>query len=276
MDIDRQTETPAAAYRGLVPLACATCGELVEAPLHGGWVRCLTCGALGHPDRAGRNLLPVGWDCPTCGGRNDGLTNFCVWCGAGLPSRCLHCEGPVYSAVCHRCGSHQGRLLRLMTVEAQRAEWVPILQSYANPASRSQPKISRPTAAGSSAERRTEERERRRADREARHQAMQTQRRPASGSWGWGLVWIGAGAILLVWQFRAQLSPIISQVRFSPQLRQGVDALQTWWIGLLPSIGSLATDSPQYAIFFASVVFGIAMLPVALYAINRLLHRLFP
>ncbi len=262
MDIYQRTHSLTPTLGNAAVLACAECGAQVEAPPWAGWLRCPECGSLGHADRAGRYLLSVGWDCPACGSRNDGLAHFCLECGAGLPSHCLHCEGPVYTAVCHRCGSHQGRLLRYQIVQAQRAEWAPILRSYASPARRSQPQGEPAPSPG----RRRARQERHRTAREA----------PSRRDGGWGLIWIGAGVLLLMWQLREEVSRLALQAEASPAFQPGIAAVRAWWAGFLPAIGSLPKDSSEYSTFFASVVFGVSLLPVALAVIYRLLQRLFP
>src|SRR5687768_11430523 len=81
-------------------LMCLACAEPFDAPIHKPRLRCPSCSAIGYPDKAGRNMVTVGWECFQCGAWNTGRTNFCMECSAGLTSRCLKCEAPVYTSVC--------------------------------------------------------------------------------------------------------------------------------------------------------------------------------
>ncbi len=144
-------------------------------------MRCPHCGELGSPDRSGLNLLTIDWECPVCGSVNDGTTNFCLNCSAGLASRCLRCEAPVYGAVCLNCGTHQARLHRFQTSEADRESWSPIVIEP-------EPEMeipSSPDYALDPAVRKTRVRKRPRLRLQARHL--------------WGSVWIIAGVIFLFW-----------------------------------------------------------------------------
>ncbi|GAB4467895.1 MAG: hypothetical protein Kow00124_01410 [Anaerolineae bacterium] len=102
-------------------LVCAACGHRLEAA---GWyprLRCPHCGAPGRPDRSGQHLLPLGWECDTCGSHNEGLACFCLSCGSGLASRCSRCGFPVYTAICGKCGTHQAHLRHIQHIQQQRA-----------------------------------------------------------------------------------------------------------------------------------------------------------
>ncbi len=105
----------------MLSLVCAACGHCLQAV---GWyprLRCPHCSAPGRPDRSGQHLLPLSWDCDTCGSHNDGLTCFCLTCGSGLASRCSRCGFPVYTAICGRCGTHQAHLRHVQHIQQQRA-----------------------------------------------------------------------------------------------------------------------------------------------------------
>ena len=104
---------PPKAKKGGLSLHCASCGTTVELALWQPVVRCPHCEKLVYPDRSLRNLLPLGWNCLECGTLNDGLTNFCMFCGAGLATRCLACETPVTGPICLKCGEHQAHLRHL-------------------------------------------------------------------------------------------------------------------------------------------------------------------
>ncbi|MGF1507050.1 MAG: hypothetical protein ACFB51_18240 [Anaerolineae bacterium] len=94
------------------PVMCMSCGQSFSADLWLPWMRCPHCDTIGYPDHAGFHLMPLNWLCQECGHDNDGLTNFCVNCGAGLVSRCTRCESPVYAASCTVCGTLQQPILQ--------------------------------------------------------------------------------------------------------------------------------------------------------------------
>lgn len=110
-------------------LICARCGGGFSMWLWQPRLRCPHCRMLGYPDRAMHNLLPLGWDCPTCGAANAASTNFCVTCGTGLTSRCLRCEKPIYTAICPHCGAHQASMLRYQIAQTRRVLWEPIVRA---------------------------------------------------------------------------------------------------------------------------------------------------
>lgn len=243
---------------GLLQLICVECGARLEAAPRWGWQRCPNCGAVGYADRAGQHLLSISWTCPSCSTRNSGLANFCIACGAGLATRCLRCEAPIYTAICPNCGSHQERLLRLQNVEADRAAWQPILQTFVQ-----QSRL--PVAA---------------------RMQVKPIRQPRTWNWPafrlnkWGVLWIVVGLLLVLWQLRgpleAVLDSIVQNLETSPGFDQNFEMARVWWEGLRPGLQGLSRDSLEYSYFFASVVFGLAVLPVALYLIHRILQRLFP
>lgn len=105
-------------------IRCTNCQHLFSAQQWQPRLRCPNCDVLGYPDRAGLNLLPLGWECETCHAQNSGMHNFCTTCASGLTSRCVQCEAPVYSAACTRCGTHQAHALRINHIEADRSAWV--------------------------------------------------------------------------------------------------------------------------------------------------------
>lgn len=258
-------------------------------------LRCPHCATLGYPDRAGRHLLSLAWECPACGAVNEGLFNFCLQCGAGLPSRCLRCERPVYSAVCLHCGAHQARLLHLQRLEERRLEWVPILREHVEQAhTREEWETSRRHDPSYGV------REWRTIDEQMREAAAQRRQRHAAGRsrraaiWGWvalivGVVWLlGANYREVVAWARAlpaSLDPaawLISlqgwyQAEVEPLARAIWAFFQGWWAALLLTLSQPpATDEPEYAYLFASFMFGLALLPVLLYLLGRLVRRLFP
>jgi hypothetical protein len=255
-------------------LTCAHCGETFDAPP---WprIRCPYCGVLGYPDRAGLNLLPLSWECRVCGTVNDGTTNFCLNCGAGLTSRCLRCEGPVYTVVCERCGAHQDRLLRYMAAEMHRATWVPLIRAHAQE-QRARP-ITHEVPPGAVGERDASDR---REDRPAQEQGTGREKRRVQ--WGW--VWIVAGVGLLAWSNRepiaAALSTTVTGLDISFATGNAfLGQLQAWWwafVSSLGRLGELSRDDPEYAYLFATGIFTLALLPVLFLLLRRLIDRLFP
>src|SRR5574341_16653 len=246
-------------------MTCVECGFRLESPTNWMWLRCPSCGTLGYPDRARQHLLSLDWNCLSCGAHNSGLVNFCTNCGTGLASRCLRCEAPIYTAVCPHCGSHQERLLRLQRVEEQRATWTPILLTQLEESR--QPLA--PDIGGCSLIR-----SERRQLRKFAHQWSNLARIP-----GWGLIWVIVGLLMLAWQFRGglvyEISNISPQIQVS-QLAQLRDSAAAWWSSFLFTLDNLSTDSQEYSYLFASAVFGLAVIPILLYFLHRILRRLFP
>lgn len=267
-DIDIAEQVP-------LSLICVRCGESFEAP---DWPRlhCPHCHVLGYPDRAGTHLLPLGWECPACGSYNDGQTNFCLVCGAGLASRCLRCEAPVYRAICDHCGAHQERLLQYMSAETRRATWVPIIRAQIQAQrARMEPSHLRPLS-------RTPElvREWRAlpgiSTPEERTQTSAQQSTAPAGSLksrprrriGWGVLWIVLGVTLLIasnWQ--AIITWLIDS-----EMAAWADALQA----IPDRFSTLSASSPEYPYLFATALFMIALFPIFLFLIKRLVERLFP
>lgn len=113
------------ALKGDEPqIRCGNCQHLFTADQWQPRLRCPNCDVLGYPDRAGLNLLPLGWTCQHCSAHNSGSTNFCLNCATGLASHCVTCDAPVYSAACTNCGTHQAHALKITTIEADRKPWV--------------------------------------------------------------------------------------------------------------------------------------------------------
>jgi hypothetical protein len=129
-DTDSHTQRSADWQSGYIStLLCIACGSQFEASVQQPRLRCPFCETVGYPDRAGRNLVSTAWECLECGANNPETTNFCLECSAGLTSRCLRCESPVYTSICHNCGSQQDKLLRMQTIAQERAEWMPLQRS---------------------------------------------------------------------------------------------------------------------------------------------------
>jgi hypothetical protein len=262
-------------------------------------MRCPHCLTLGYPDRSGRYLLPLTWECPSCGAANDGSANFCLACGAGLATRCLRCEYPVYTVVCDRCGAHQSHLAHYREVEARRETWVPIVQQQiSQQRARDELEANRhvdPTYGV--AEWRTidtqmraavEQRQQKFASRRA---VKNTKRRVF---WGW--VWLLIGAAWLIGANYDELAPLVQEWVRSAQPAAWVEQawsllppgaasfltgnwawLQSWWVSFQASLSEPAQPSDlEYAYLFATVVFGVAMLPILFFLLGKIVRRLFP
>jgi hypothetical protein len=256
-------------------LTCSHCGEVFSAPVLHPRLCCPGCGLIGYADRAGMYLLPISWDCPDCGEVNNGLTNFCVNCGSGLPSRCLGCEAPVYKAICDRCGTHQAHAQRFQVVEAERATWVPIVQAHIRER-RAQEK-----AATDPYHRRVMEGVEWRPivqppepQRPLPQPAPSTRRR---ASW-WGWLWIVTGIFFLLLKIYPDLEVAYRQGRFP--WAEGIVAWVASWVAFIQrsllGIAPPNADDPRYVYLFASLIIGLALLPVLFFLINRLVDRLFP
>ena len=248
-------------------LLCVHCGETFRVSFLFPRMRCPHCGTIGYPDRAGLSLLPVGWECPSCGDWNDGLCNFCLSCGAGLPSRCLRCESPVYTSVCSHCGSHQAYLLRLKALETER-ESRPLVIPAPPPA---RPEEAPPVGANIP------------EPPPAVHTARPPRRQRAArrrgyrggGCWGW--LWILAGVVLLLWNLSPDLVGMFRSgelLAYLPDLIP-VPVLPQGWQNI-PLLSPLLESDPRYLYFFASLALGLALLPVLMILIRRFVRRLFP
>jgi len=265
--IDQQpTETEAPPV-----LICAHCGGGFGMWLWQPRLRCPHCRMLGYPDRAMHNLLPLGWECPACGAENAVATNFCVSCGTGLTSRCLRCESPVYTAICLNCGAHQATLLRYQTAHAQRITWEPIIrariqeqQLEEQEAQASPPETPKQTAKSAG-------------------QAPSRRRRPSLFRLIGGLAFIVLGFYLLKQQGIDLFSPLLQSAAAGitlPSWMIGIGSqIQAWWAAFTPTlnqIANLSKDDPRYVYLFATVVFGIPILFLLFYLIDRLARRIFP
>lgn len=255
-------------------LTCQVCGQEVSLPFWQPLARCPRCHALGYPDRARRNLLRLGWECPACGAANDGLVNFCLACGAGLTSRCLRCEAPVYGTICLHCGEHQARLRQLQTQQTQRADWIPVqrarIQEQRARLEELKAEAQRLPPATAGAEARPARSERR------------SRNRRRGGLWrmGWGWMFLVWGVIMLVRQAASQAAsvtaPTAAQVGGQPA---GWTGLEGWWQGFVPSLARIPTLTPQdpaYAFLFGAGLLGLIALLFGAYIIDRVIRRLFP
>jgi hypothetical protein len=276
---ETQVDTPEeyTVFQKPESLTCSRCGEAFSAPVLHPLLCCPHCGMIGYADRAGMYLLSIGWDCPACGEANNGLTNFCVSCGTGLPSRCLGCEAPVYKATCDRCGTHQALAQRFQVVETERATWVPIVQAHirerraqekaaTDPYQRrvlegiewrpiDQPQAPKPAPASS---------------------PPQSRRRP--GWWGWGWIWIAMGIFFLLQKIYPDLATAYQQGSY-PWADKIVAWAASWADFIQRSLQRIAPPNagdPRYGYLFASLIIGLALLPVLFFLINRLVNRLFP
>ncbi len=268
-----------------ITLRCASCGQGVDLAFWQPIVHCPHCQKFVYPDRSLRNLLPLGWDCPECGTSNDGLTNFCLHCGAGLASRCLHCEAPVYGPICLRCGEHQAHLRHLQQREAVRAAWIPIqrervrtqLERAAEQARFEQQQAAIPVPVPLPAEDRTTRRQREREERHAR-------RRRRGGGWRFGLPWWIIFP-LLFWLLPRMagsartLSPGGAAITSPTGVTPGFTSVQDWWSAFVPTLSRLPTLTRQdlaYAYLFAAALIGLAALPLMAFVVDRVVKRLFP
>lgn len=295
------------------PLTCMACGHIIDAVKRFPLMRCSACGALGYPDRADRHLTTLSWTCSSCGASNNGLHNFCLECGAGLTSRCLRCEAPVYSAICLNCGAHQARTWRFETEQRYRQD-----SSTPRPLT-PQERAERAEMINVSGWRELDKRWRRATRRRARRWRGRQRAwllwlvllfmMPVVWElvglwptvlWGTGALLWGAlpgrarrtiAALLMVGAVMWAASPYLATVeevvvplfnsvgewlaRFERDVWPHVI---NWWkqfAATLPEIRELETNDPRYAALFATIAFSIAALPAAIYLIDRIVRRLF-
>ncbi|MBN1313378.1 MAG: zinc ribbon domain-containing protein [Anaerolineae bacterium] len=234
-------------------------------------LRCPHCRMLGYPDRAMNNLLPLGWECPACGAENAVTTNFCVSCGAGLASRCLRCEHPVYTAICPHCGAHQAAMLRYHTAHERRITWDPIVRAYIQEQQIEERAAQTPSAASPA------------QDTKAPIRIQQKRLRPSLFRVIGGLAFIILGVYLLEQQGITLFSQLLQSIASSislPAWMVGIgNQIQAWWAALIPAlaqVASLSNEDPRYVYLFATVVIGMAVLPLLFYLIERLARRIFP
>lgn len=237
-------------------------------------LRCPHCRMLGYPDRAMHNLLPLDWDCPNCGAANAVSTNFCVTCGTGLTSRCLRCERPIYTAICPHCGAHQAAMLRYQIAQTRRVIWEPIVrariqeQQMQEQAARAIPITPPGQAAGST---------------KPARQAPAKPQRPSVFRVIWGFVLIVFGFYLLEQQGVISISQMLLSATSGISLPAWMvviwNQIQVWWIAfttILDQLTAISTEDPRYVYLFATVVIGMASLPLLFYLFDRLTRRIFP
>jgi len=269
-------------------VTCIACGGLTPGS-HQPRIRCQECGTVGYVDRASRNLVPVSWDCLHCGTRNDGSTNFCLTCSHAMTAFCLRCEFPVYTSVCGRCGSHQDALVRMHSLEQERAVWMPLRQSHLEsqqPVYEEAPPIAPPArieeipqpvakpVAGPSiaptppraAVQPTPQSSRRRRSRRYR-----------GSQFGWAIMWILGGLVMISRRFGGgTLGQITTNALQFPPIA-ALDHYSVVWLkiasALMSSPQAVDTASSGYAIFFAVTIFGVAVLPLVTYVLYRFLRR---
>lgn len=238
-------------------------------------LRCPHCRMLGYPDRAMHNLLPLGWDCPSCGAPNAASTNFCVTCGTGLTSRCLRCESPIYTAVCPHCGAHQAAMLRYQIAQTRRVIWEPIVrariqeQQVQEQAAQAIPVLPPEPETDSTPP--------------ARQVPSRPRRRSGSRAIG-GIMLIALGFYMLEQQ------GVISFSQLFQSIASGI-TLPAWMVSLwsqaqaavtstLNQLAALSTEDPRYFVMFATVVFGLAFSVLFYllfkYIFDRITRRLFP
>lgn len=272
-----------AAPGGPISLTCASCGGKVELPFWQPRARCPHCDSIGYPDRALRNLLPMGWDCPACGAHNDGQANFCLTCGEGLASRCPRCEAPVYGPICLRCGEHQARAIHLSKGQSERVEWLPVQRERIDKqaahlrslegAEQAAPEPvlpPRPAQPETKAERKARERAERRAQRAQRSQG---------GGFSWWNIMIILGGLWMISSWFGGRSGPQSAAAAPAQVAGAMQSLQGWASAALPSLGQIGTlksDDPRYAYVFGILLVGVIAVPFGLYLVERLIKRLFP
>jgi hypothetical protein len=187
----------------------------------------------------------------------------------------------------------------MRTIEAQREEWVPILRERIQQ-QRAQAELAasrhyNPTygvrewrAIDTSMRQAVEQRQRRHATRQQAHRPRQR------SFWGWMLMLMGA-AMLIGFNFN-QIGTVAGKLSSSIHLAAWLEEMQiqmgtnvssvlgviwlfvtAWWNALAVSLSNPPRpDDIEYAYLFATAVFGLALLPMLLYLLGRLVHRLFP
>lgn len=280
-------------------ITCTQCGSQFDVPAWQPRIRCPHCRTVGYPDRSGRNLLSLDWDCLSCSAKNPGSVNFCLNCGTGLSSRCLRCEYPVYTAICNHCGTHQDHVKHYSQAEVRRMAWVPDLHEQIRQ-QRLREEIDRTrnfnpgygvtewrkidTSMRDAVRKRRERHDKVRAARKAR-------RKPVIG---WLILLLGAG--WLIGSNLDVITPVVTQWMsgihvtlpdlttwvsslvppdFSSATAPYIAWLEDWLVALAASVRNPITqDDPEYAYVFAFVVFGMAAVPILIHLLSRIIRKL--
>jgi predicted RNA-binding Zn-ribbon protein involved in translation (DUF1610 family) len=92
------------------------------------------------------------------------------------------------------------------------------------------------------------------------------------------MAWLIVGLTLFLWQSRAQIPGWLTSIQQTPAGTAVTNTFNTWY-GTLQSVvggrGPVDTASPEYTVFFAVTVFGIAAIPVLLYLLGRIARWVF-
>jgi hypothetical protein len=127
--------------------------------------------------------------------------------------------------------------------------------------------------------------------RQQRYAAQRAARRPwRMQVWGWLALIFGA-----VWLISANYDQIVAllsslaaavdltgiqtwyTVELEPLARAVAAAIQSWWtVFSLTLSRPPGPDDAEYVYLFATAIFGLALLPLLLYVLARVIRRLFP
>ena len=99
----------------------------------------------------------------------------------------------------------------------------------------------------------------------------------------WGLVLIVFGFYLLEQQGVISISQMFLNATSGISLPAWMvviwNQIQVWWIAftaILDQLTAISTEDPRYVYLFATVVIGMASLPLLFYLFDRLTRRIFP
>lgn len=264
-------------------VVCINCGHEVSSLTWQPRLKCPGCGLIGAPDRSMRHLLPLSWECPSCGKSNNSQINFCLYCGTGLASRCRRCEWPIYGAICLNCGSHQAHLAHLSQRQSERVEWISIQRQRIDEQRTAQEILEREARASAAAAVASTAP----TPGSTPQQNLSRRRRRGPFGWFWRMGWgswlIIWGAIMLIQRVGRDLSSVFTSQNTAGALQAWFGSVQSWvaawWQGFVPTLGRLVTltpDSSEYGILFSSALVGLAVLPIAIFLLQRFVRRLLP
>jgi hypothetical protein len=93
-------------------------------------------------------------------------------------------------------------------------------------------------------------------------------------------VLISLGIAGLVWTFWESISTFLAGASLDAALMTAQNSVSVWWsLTITPGItylDGLEPNSPAYVVLLISAALGILLFPILIYALNKLVHRLFP
>ena len=103
----------------------------------------------------------------------------------------------------------------------------------------------------------------------------------------WGILGITTGLIWLLATNYQLIAPYVDswladlQPWYLSTVQPVIDSallwLNQWWLDFNASLGqSLGPEDPEYVYLFATIIFGLALIPVLIFLLGKLVRRIFP